>query len=268
MRGADKKETFRGRSIVRWQLLPSVSHQSVSEGQWRQYYDERRTIELDGLGANHPDMEETEHADRDPRAEAMLESVRGRVEDVLRECGYDSISYQRSIQELVYLLPFVGDQNGNDPRTIAMATVLYSPYETINYVTLSYEHHHKTNISTMTCEQSDGTEVRLIELVKVGGETTVRRLASEDSLLRTRHFVFGANAENMSAWTVLDLLLCAAAFGELGEDSSWIRRAGLREYSLHPDDTEMLSENTTILARKVQELREEGKHCSFTSKGD
>lgn len=221
-------ETFKGRAIVRWQLLPTVSHQSVSEGQWKEYYEERETIELDGLGANRPTLTEPEIdlENCNPRAVAILESVRGGLEEILSDCGYGGISYARSIHSLVYLLPFTGERDGSDPRTITIASVFYSPHETINYLTLSYELHHNDKSSTLSCELSDKKKIALVDITDVHapGGATLRRQVTMEELTRIRHFVFGDNAL-VTAWKMFEILLCASAIESLGEDMGWLLEA-------------------------------------------
>lgn len=219
-------ETFKGKATVRWQLLPSFSHQSVSEGQWKEYYEERETIELDGLGANQPSLQEPE-IDSDvhnPRAAGILISARARIKEILHECGYEGISYARSINSLVYLLPFTGEHDGSDPRTITIATVFYTPYQSINYLTLSYERHHKDQSITLSCELSDSRRVPLVEISSVDqpGGSTLRGIATTEDLTRVRHFIFGDNFPAITPWKVFELLLGASAIENFGQDMAWL----------------------------------------------
>lgn len=220
------QESYKGKAAVRWQLLHTTSHQSVSEGQWKEYYEEREMIELDGLGANQPSLQEPE-LDSDtynPRAAQILESARARITEILYECDYRSISYARSIKSLVYLLPFMGVREGSDPRTITVATVFYSPYQTTNYLTLTYETHHRDQSSFLNCVLSNSVAIPLVEIANAEQPAgkTLRRVVTVEDLTRIKHFIFGDNAPIVTPWKVFELLVGASAIEDFSEDLEWL----------------------------------------------
>lgn len=229
------EDRYKARAIAKWSLLPSVSHQAVSEGQWQQYFEERVAIELDGFDANS----EAAHGDSgapDPRAKEIVDSTRARVEDSLHDAGMSEEQYGKSLDSLVYLLPFTGTSDGGDPKTITMATVLYSPYATVNSVTLLCEFHHKDNVTTVRCEQSDRTIIPLVEVHKNDTETRIKRLASRETLTRIKYFLFGDHVPQLTPWRMFDLLFGAAAINEMGEDLIWVTKNAAREYIIHNED--------------------------------
>lgn len=230
-----EEESFKGKAITKWSLLPTYSHQAVSEGQWQQYYEERVAIELDGYGANS-DKSDAESSQPDPRSQEILESTRARVGDSLHEAGFSEAQYGKSLAQLVYLLPFSGTSDGGDPKTITMATVFYSPYATVNSVSLVYEYHHNNDVTMLRCEQSDSATIPLVEVHKSETETRIKRLASRETLTRIKYFLFGDHAPQLTPWRMFELLFGAAAIDELGEDLIWITKNSAREYIIHNED--------------------------------
>lgn len=252
-------------AVDRFQLKGIRNH-GMSEAEWKQYFQERESLECyhdEEEEAEEEELEEDEEVDGERRASRILHSIRSSVAATMKSSslGLDAEAF---VQGVFLISHDINDADEGEPRRVEAHARVYAPNASGNYVELWYTNHHRVRMSfterfshlfasrggpnmkpvahpemgKKKCEKIfdlDYNEYRRKNQVKTS-------LATNATLTSLGAHLFGAEGA-VSNRKVFGLLVRAVGLGQFGESNGWPIAMARRRFKCGKGDTETDTES-------------------------